>query len=116
MGSYDYVSQAFLNDLIRHNKIIQFFRSNGWATIGVDPVRISNDIASGYTGPDRRGAPKDVSFGVGLAKPLIKKALYALPIGLTLITSILIGTVRLYSVHPSSLKTLVQKRGSTKEV
>lgn len=90
-GMYDYVSCTLLDDLIRHDKIIQFFRSSGWATIGIDPVRTHN-MASAYTGPERRGERRAVSLGLGLAKPILKKALYTLLICLVLIASTLFGT------------------------
>lgn len=91
-GTYDYVSTDFLDDLIRNNAITQFFRSGSWATVGIDPVR-TNDMASVYTGPERRGELRGAPFGIGLAKPILKKAVYALLICLALFASILFGTV-----------------------
>lgn len=90
-GMYDYVSRTLLDDLIRHDKITQFFRSDGWAIIGIDPVRTRN-MASVYTGPERRGERRAVSLGLDLAKPILKKALYALLVCLILIASTLFGT------------------------
>lgn len=89
-GTYDYVSQAFLSDLIQSNKISQFLRSSGWATIGMDPIRECTMTA--YAGPERRGKQKILSLGLGLAKPILKKGLYAVLIGLVLIASTLFGT------------------------
>lgn len=90
-GTYDYVSQAFLDDLIQGNKISQFLRSNGWATIGMDPLRECR-INGDYAGPERRGKQKILSLGLGIAKPVLKKGLYATLIGLVLIASTLFGT------------------------
>jgi len=91
-GTYDYVSQAFLDDLIRGNRISQFLRSSGWATIGVDPVR-KYSITGPYAGPERRGKHRILSIGLGLARSVLKKGLYTALIGLVLIASTLFGTV-----------------------
>jgi hypothetical protein len=90
-GTYDYVSHAFLDDLIQGNKITKFLRSNGWATIGIDPIRTEN-MARAYAGPERRGEQRTVSFGLGLAKPILKKGLYGLLLCFALIASTLFGT------------------------
>jgi hypothetical protein len=90
-GTYDYVPRIFLDVLIQDNKITQFLRSNGWATVGIDPARTHN-MASAYTGPERRGGRRAVSLGLGLVKPILKKGLYTLLLCLVLITSTLFGT------------------------
>lgn len=51
-GSYDMVKSSRLDDLIPAGRVAKFLRSDGWATVGVDPVRTSKD--SRYTGPERR--------------------------------------------------------------
>jgi hypothetical protein len=90
-GTYDYVSPAFLNDLIQGNKISQFLRSSGWATIGIDPIREWTRTGD-YAGPERRGKERILSLGLGLTKGILKKGFYALLIGLVLIASTLLGT------------------------
>lgn len=90
-GTYDYVSPTFLDDLIQESKITQFFRSNSWATIGIDPIR-AHDMASAYTGRERRGERRTISLGLGLAKPILKKSLFAMLVCLVLIASTLFGT------------------------
>lgn len=90
-GTYDYVSHTLLNDLIQDNKIVQFLRSNGWAIIGIDPIRTHN-MANAYTGPERRGERRAVSLGLGLAKHIIKRGLCALLLCLILVVSTLLGT------------------------
>jgi hypothetical protein len=46
------MAKPFLFDeLISSGRIIKFFRSDGWVTIGVDPIRV-NDYR--YNGPERR--------------------------------------------------------------
>jgi hypothetical protein len=38
---FDYVKDKTLDTLIEAKQIRQFRRSNGWVTVGVDPVRAS---------------------------------------------------------------------------
>ena len=49
MGLVDTVS---LDELICSKKIKKFLRSEGWATIGVDPIRKMKEYC--YKGPERR--------------------------------------------------------------
>jgi hypothetical protein len=49
---HDYVPAFRLNDLIAEGKIKKFFRSDGWVTVGKDPIRSASD--STYKGPERR--------------------------------------------------------------
>ena len=51
-GQEDAVEDSQLEDLIKSNKIIKFMRSDGWCTIGVDPIR--KESSTGYKGPERR--------------------------------------------------------------
>jgi len=46
------VESSLLEDLIASNKIRKFLRSDGWATVGVDPMR---GYGGCYEGSDRRG-------------------------------------------------------------
>jgi hypothetical protein len=91
-GTYDYVTQSLLDDLIRSDRITQFLRSNGWARIGTDPIRTDNNIASAYAGSERRGEQRVVSLGLGLAKNFLRKGLLAVLICFTLVASMLLGT------------------------
>jgi hypothetical protein len=38
---YDYVSDTMLDMLLESNKVVKFKRSSGWATVGVDSIRMS---------------------------------------------------------------------------
>ncbi|HET6514661.1 MAG TPA: PAS domain S-box protein [Thermodesulfovibrionales bacterium] len=49
--SFDMVKPALLDELISSNRIRKFLRSEGWTTIGIDPVR---ERRFGYRGPERR--------------------------------------------------------------
>ena len=49
---HDYVPAFRLDDLIAEGKINKFYRSDGWVTIGKDPIRGMG--GSRYGGPDRR--------------------------------------------------------------
>jgi hypothetical protein len=51
-GQEDAVEDSQLEDLIKSNKIIKFMRSDGWCTIGVDPIR--KESSTEYKGPERR--------------------------------------------------------------
>ena len=51
-GQEDMVEDSQLEDLIKTNKIIKFMRSDGWCTIGIDPIR--KESSSSYKGPERR--------------------------------------------------------------
>lgn len=90
-GTYDYVSPACLDDLIESDAITQFFRSGSWATLGIDPVRTRHSPLA-YIGLERRQKQKALSLAVVLARPLLKKIVYAVLICLTFIISTLLGT------------------------
>ncbi len=53
-GVKDRISPALLNTLIASQQIDQFERSDGWAKVGLDPVRSKG--ASDYGGNERRSA------------------------------------------------------------
>ncbi len=53
-GVKDRISPALLNTLIKSKQIEQFERSDGWARIGVDPIRESGK--KDYAGTDRRAS------------------------------------------------------------
>ena len=50
-NEYDTVKPILLDELIASGQIDKFLRSEGWATIGIDPVRGTGGY---YSGPDRR--------------------------------------------------------------
>ena len=55
-GTYHHFTPRVLNVLLESHRVHKFKRSEGWATVGVDPVR-TKPIASvnGHlSGPDRR--------------------------------------------------------------
>jgi len=60
---YDYVKDYMLESLIESGKVARFLRRSGWATVGVDPIRLPRD-GDGYAGSERRsenrlrGAPR----------------------------------------------------------
>jgi hypothetical protein len=51
--NYDMVKPFILDDLIASKKIKKFRRSEGWVTIGLDPIR---GISGRYSGHERRKA------------------------------------------------------------
>lgn len=51
-GVKDRISPALLNTLLDSKQIDQFERSEGWARVGVDPVRKTN--MGDYPGSERR--------------------------------------------------------------
>ena len=57
----DSVNPSFLNELIAANKIKKFFRSEGWATVGTDPLRGRGGT---YGGQERRKKPEKEAPGI----------------------------------------------------
>jgi hypothetical protein len=57
-NKYDYVQDSRLDELIESGKIKQFHRTEGWVTVGEDPVRGMTSVTSNiaYNGPERRRA------------------------------------------------------------
>ncbi len=55
-GTYHHFTPRVLNVLLESHRVHKFKRSSGWATIGMDPVRIKKveAINGSYSGPDRR--------------------------------------------------------------
>lgn len=51
-GKVEQVPPRKLQKLIEKRKIVQFMRSNGWVTVGFDPIR--NGDPADYSGPERR--------------------------------------------------------------
>ena len=52
-GTYCRVVPKGLDLLLNRELVKRFRRSSGWATVGVDPVRIPRKTAA-YSGPERR--------------------------------------------------------------
>lgn len=50
-GKYDMVHPFFLETLITSGRVLKFLRTEGWITIGKDPVRGRGGT---YDGPERR--------------------------------------------------------------
>lgn len=55
-GSYQYLTPLTLDILLENNKVIMFKRSNGWAIVGIDPIRRKDrrKASRPFHGPDRR--------------------------------------------------------------
>ena len=55
-GTYHHFTPRVLNVLLESHRVHKFKRSNGWATIGVDPIRTSkqNKQDQQFGGADRR--------------------------------------------------------------
>ena len=51
-GKVAQVPPRKLQKLIEKRKIVQFLRSNGWVTVGYDPIRGTSQ--GKYIGPERR--------------------------------------------------------------
>jgi hypothetical protein len=56
---YDMVNASALDKLITSGGILKFYRTEGWITIGKDPIR---GLGGTYNGQERRG---QVKSGVG---------------------------------------------------
>lgn len=55
-GTYHHFSPHVLNVLIQSQRVLKFKRNGGWATIGIDPVRLPKpeNLNGSYQGPERR--------------------------------------------------------------
>jgi hypothetical protein len=56
---FDMVKDSLLNKLITSGKIVKFFRSGAWVTIGQDPTRGSGGVYYGFE-RRQRAAPSDM--------------------------------------------------------
>jgi hypothetical protein len=56
-GTYHHFTPRVLDVLLDSSRVHKFKRANGWATVGVDPLRITKQGQEQhrYDGPDRRG-------------------------------------------------------------
>jgi hypothetical protein len=50
-GTYELVNHGSLDTYIGSGNVLLFKRSNGWVTIGTDPIRVSERQ---FIGPERR--------------------------------------------------------------
>ena len=55
-GKYGAVEDSELDDLIKQKKVKKFLSSQGWCTVGEDPIRKEHRI--NYEGPERLRAFK----------------------------------------------------------
>lgn len=57
-GTYHHFTPRVLDVLLESHRVHKFKRSGGWATVGVDPVRMRKRATNqnGYNGPERRSA------------------------------------------------------------
>jgi hypothetical protein len=55
---YDMLKDVRLEEMITSKQITRFQRSDGWVTIGIDPVRGTKTDFT-YSGPERRNNPPD---------------------------------------------------------
>ena len=57
-GTHHQLTPAVLDVLLENNQVIKFRRSDGWVTVGIDPIRFKNRRESCFffDGPDRRSA------------------------------------------------------------
>jgi hypothetical protein len=55
-GTSHHLSPRALDILLEGDHILKFRRSNGWATVGADPIRAKrrSDLCILYYGPERR--------------------------------------------------------------
>jgi hypothetical protein len=55
-GTYHHFTPRVLDVLLESHRVHKFKRANGWATVGVDPVRTKKQAerSNGYHGPERR--------------------------------------------------------------
>ena len=55
-GTYHHFTPRVLDVLLESHRVHKFKRANGWATVGVDPLRTrkQEQLNGGYHGPERR--------------------------------------------------------------
>ena len=55
-GTYHHFTPRVLDVLLESHRVHKFKRANGWATVGVDPLRTKKHetLNGGYHGPERR--------------------------------------------------------------
>ena len=55
-GTHHYLAPQVLDVLLENNRVMKFRRADGWATVGIDPIRVRNrhESSQQFNGPDRR--------------------------------------------------------------
>ncbi len=55
-GSYHHFAPRVLDTLLQGQRVLKFKRSNGWVTVGIDPIRQDKPtvVNGDYQGPERR--------------------------------------------------------------
>lgn len=53
-GTYHHFTPRVLDVLLESHRVYKFKRTNGWATVGVHPVRTGKVDIKNYHGPERR--------------------------------------------------------------
>ncbi len=67
-NKYDMVKDFVLDELILSDKIIKFYRSNRWVTVGDGPIR---GMGGFYRGPERRHSQSELFHKKELINPPI---------------------------------------------
>ena len=57
-GTYQHLTPPVLDVLLEKNNVMQFKRSSGWVTVGIDPIRGQDgrEASRLLNGPDRQSA------------------------------------------------------------
>jgi hypothetical protein len=53
-GTYHHFTPRVLDVLLESHRVHKFKRSNGWATVGIDPIRAKELEKDQYQGQERR--------------------------------------------------------------
>jgi len=53
-GSYHHFTPRVLDVLLEGHRVHKFKRASGWATVGIDPIRVGKRENNDYHGPERR--------------------------------------------------------------
>ena len=55
-GTYHHFTPRVLDVLLESHRVHKFKRANGWATVGIDPIRAKKREDNDYQGTERRHA------------------------------------------------------------
>ena len=55
-GTYHHFTPRVLDVLLESDRVHKFKRANGWATVGIDPIRAKKREDNDYQGTERRHA------------------------------------------------------------
>ena len=53
-GTYHHFTPRVLDVLLESHRVHKFKRANGWATVGIDPIRAKKSENNDYQGHERR--------------------------------------------------------------